>query len=69
MTMIQSLPVSIGLDRNRMLVLDTLRRKRNLSDYMGNYVDENALETCISEAHILLGDVENWLVKHRPDLK
>jgi hypothetical protein len=68
MTMIQSLPKSIGLSRERMLILDTLRRKRNVSDYMGGYVDQAAAETCIAQAHTLFEDVEAWLKEHRPDL-
>jgi hypothetical protein len=35
MTMIQTLPKSIRLSKERMVVLDALRRKRNVSDYMG----------------------------------
>lgn len=68
MTMIQSLPKSIGLANKRVIVLDALRRKRNAADYMGGYVDQAAADTCISEAHALLKDVESWLADHRPDL-
>ena len=68
MTMIQSLPKSIGLDRKRVIVLDALRRKRNVADYMGGYVDQAAADTCIAEAHSLLRDVESWLAGQRHDL-
>jgi hypothetical protein len=68
MTMIQSLPKTIGLAKERMVVLDALRRKRNASDYMGSYVDQSATDTCIAEAQLLLRDVQAWLVEHRPDL-
>lgn len=68
MTMIQTLPKSIGLDRKRIVILDALRRKRNVSDYMGGYVDQSATDTCIVEAQTLLKDVESWLVEQRPDL-
>ncbi len=68
MTMIQSLPKSIGLSRQRVVVLDALRRKRNAADYMGSYVDQTATDTCISEAQMLLKDVESWLAEHRTDL-
>ena len=40
MTVLQSLAVTIGLPGERMLLLDTLRRKRNLSNYMGEDVDD-----------------------------
>lgn len=68
MTMIQSLPKSVGLNRERIVILDALRRKRNAADYMGSYVDQAATDTCISEAQTLLRDVESWLSEHRSDL-
>jgi hypothetical protein len=34
-TVIQSLPKTAGLSNERMIVLDKLRKKRNLSDYSG----------------------------------
>lgn len=68
MTMIQSLPKSIGLAGNRVIVLDALRRKRNAADYMGGYVDQSATDTCIAEAQSLLAEVQAWLGKHRSDL-
>ena len=68
MTMIQTLPKSIGLDRKRIVILYALRRKRNVSDYMGGYVDQSATDTCIVEAQMLPKDVESWLVEQRPDL-
>lgn len=68
MTMIQTLPKTIGLDRKRIVILDALRRKRNVSDYMGGYVDQSAIDTCIVEAQMLLKDVEFWLDEQHPDL-
>ena len=68
MTVIQSLPKSIGLSRERMVVLDALRRKRNASDYMGGYVDQVSMETCIAEAQALHRSIREWLAQHRPAL-
>ena len=68
MTVIQSLPHSIGLSAGRMAVLDVLRRKRNLTDYSGGWIDETSMEQCISEANDLLRDVEEWLRGRRPEL-
>ena len=34
-TMIQSLPLTLGLDNDTWIVLDALRKKRNLNDYTG----------------------------------
>ncbi|MBN1142614.1 MAG: DNA-binding protein [Deltaproteobacteria bacterium] len=45
MTMIQTLPKTIGLENRRLVVLDALRRKRNVADYLGGYVDQSAAET------------------------
>ena len=66
--MIQALPKSIGLSNKRMIVLDALRRKRNISDYSGAPVDEKSTETCITEAQTLLSNVERWLQEHHPEL-
>lgn len=68
MTVIQSLPQTIGLSTARMAVLDVLRRKRNLTDYSGGWIDETSMEQCFSEAKDLLRDVEAWLKEQRPEL-
>ena len=68
MTVIQSLPQTIGLPTDRMAVLDVLCRKRNLTDYSGGWIDETSMEQCISEAKDLLRDVEAWLGGNRPEL-
>lgn len=68
MTVIQSLPQTIGLPTERMAVLDVLRRKRNLTDYSGGWIDETSMEQCILEARNLLRDVEAWFKEQRPDL-
>ena len=39
-TTLQSLPKTIGIGGDRIAVLDVLRRKRNLSDYTGEDIDE-----------------------------
>jgi hypothetical protein len=63
--MIQSLPLTIGLSKDRMLVLDAMRRKRNAADYLGDYVDEASVEVCIEQAQLLLSDLERWLAENR----
>jgi len=37
-----------------MVVLDALRRKRNLADYTGEDIDDQSVATCIEEAEGLL---------------
>ena len=67
-TMVQALTLTIGLASARITVLDTLRRKRNLSDYTGEDIDDSSVEHCIIEADLLLRDVTAWLKAHRPQL-
>jgi hypothetical protein len=67
-TVIQTLPKSIGLAPSRVAVLDTLRNKRNLSDYTGKSIDSSSLATCIEEAERLLREVAAWLEAHHPEL-
>ena len=51
-----------------MTVLDTLRRKRNISDYTGEDMDDSSVDHCRKEAKQLLSDVVAWLEDNRPDL-
>ena len=46
-TVIQTLPVSIGLENDRMVILDKFRRTRNLNDYSGHIVSEEEAAACI----------------------
>lgn len=68
MTVIQALPLTIGLKPLRVTVLDTLRRKRNISDYTGVDIDEDSADACRSEAQQLVGEVVRWLAGHHPQL-
>ena len=67
-TMIQSLPKTVGLENDRMVLLDTLRHKRNLTDYTGACVDDAAVAACIEQGQRLTEEVRAWLEKNRPDL-
>ena len=62
------LPLSIGLEKDQMLVLDTFRVKRNAADYTGEDIDEVSVAACTDAASALLGHVQKWLMKNRPDL-
>jgi hypothetical protein len=68
MTAIQSLTTTIGIESRRVVVLDALRRQRNVSDYTGDDVDSSTTEHCISEATRLLDDVVSWRKASRPEL-
>ncbi len=67
-TVIQSLPLTLGIDKERILVLDKLRMKRNASDYTGDDLDEVSVKACITEAQKLLAGVKVWLKMTHPDL-
>lgn len=67
-TMLQSLVLSIGLDRDQMLLLDTFRVKRNAIDYTGDDVDENSVEACIEAADSLRVTLNSWLAQNKPEL-
>jgi hypothetical protein len=68
MTVIQSLPLTIGMEGSRVAVLDKLREKRNLSDYTGADLDEVSTQACIAQAQRLLADVCAWLSAKHPEL-
>ncbi len=67
-TMIQTLPNTIGLDRDTMIVLDALRKQRNVADYSGDLVADNAVAECIGHAQQLWSLLNEWLNRERPDL-
>ncbi|TVQ42766.1 MAG: HEPN domain-containing protein [Wenzhouxiangella sp.] len=67
MTMIQSLTRTVGLERERMIAIDGLRKQRNASDYSGDPVSPAAVESCISNAETLLDRVKAWLMAHLPE--
>jgi hypothetical protein len=55
MTIIQSLALTLEIESKRLVVLDTLRRKRNLVDYTGEDIDEESVLACVQQAEDLLG--------------
>lgn len=67
-TMIQTLTTTLDLERQRWLVLDALRKKRNLSDYSGDPIEPEATRECISEAQALHRHLSAWLQDRRPEL-
>lgn len=67
-TTIQTLPLTVGLAQQNVIVLDALRKQRNLSDYTGDLVPEAAAEECLTSAKALLSHIRTWLQANRPDL-
>lgn len=60
-TMLQLLVKTVGIDHGTMVVLDALRKQRNVSDYSGDIVSESAMNECIVQAEHLLMVVREWL--------
>ncbi len=67
-TMIQSLPKTVGIDIDQMIILDSLRKQRNVADYSGDLVTDSAMEECLSQAESLYETVSAWLDASHPDL-
>lgn len=67
-TMIQSLVKTIGLDRDEVIVLDALRRQRNIADYSGDLVTDASVKECITYAKKLSTEVHQWLTATHSDL-
>ncbi len=67
-TMLQSLHLTLGLDKQSLIVLDALRKQRQVVDYSGDLVPEGTVETCVKEADDLLRNVYEWLQTNKPEL-
>lgn len=67
-TAIQALPLTVGLDNKTMVLVDSLRKQRNISDYNGDPVSHALLEACIYEAEAMLVRVQTWLAATHPEL-
>ena len=68
MTVLQTTPHTIGLSSKRMVVLDALRRQRNVADYTGDDVDDSTAANCIAEANRFVDDVFEWRKTNKADL-
>ena len=53
-TAIQTLPLTLAVDTATVIVLDALRKQRNLTDYTGDGVSDALLAECIAQAESLL---------------
>lgn len=67
-TAIQTLPKTIGLEQSTVIVLDALRKQRNVSDYEGDPISDQAVIECIKQAEQLYKVVNSWIATNRPDL-
>lgn len=67
-TMIQSLPQTVGLDARTMIVLDGLRKQRNVSDYSGDPVSGGMALEAIAHAESLLEHTDQWFRSNKAHL-
>ena len=67
-TALQTLPKTMNVGRDTVIVLDALRRQRNLNDYEGDPIADAAVTECLVQADALLAHARQWLQAHRPDL-
>lgn len=52
--MLQALPLTIGLDKTTLILLDQLRKQRNAIDYSGDLVSDALTSEAITQAESLL---------------
>lgn len=67
-TAIQTLTTSVGLPAGKVIVLDALRKQRNLADYSGDLVSEAAALECVASARELVAHVRKWIASNHPEL-
>lgn len=67
-TMIQTLPLTVALEQENVIVLDALRKQRNIADYSGDLVPINTVHECARQSESLLETVKQWLKTNRPAL-
>lgn len=66
MTMLQTLSVTLGIDRDTVIVLDALRKQRNVVDYSGDLVSEQLVNECCQQATVVQQAMLDWLRQHHP---
>lgn len=67
-TALQALPLTMGLPNDIVIVLDALRKQRNLNDYEGDPVSDAAVRECITQAEALLAHTRQFLQRQFPVL-
>jgi hypothetical protein len=67
-TMIQSLPLTLGVANDAWVVLDALRRQRNANDYTGAPITPNVVAECLTQAKALRKLLRAQLANKHPEL-
>ena len=67
-TMIQSLPLTLGVANDVWVVLDALRKQRNANDYTGQPITPDVVSECLAQAKALRKLLLARLSSEHPDL-
>ena len=67
-TALQALPLTMGLPNDTIIVLDALRKQRNLNDYEGDPVSDGVVAECLTQVRALLAHTQQFLKTQFPDL-
>jgi len=59
---------TFGIPAGTVIVLDEIRKQRNLIEYTGDTVPESMVIDCTAEAEQLLAVAVEWLRANKPDL-
>ena len=61
--MLQALPLTIGLDKDSLILLDQLRKQRNAIDYSGELISDTLTVEVIAQAETLLKLVQKSVIQ------
>ena len=67
-TALQTLPLTVGLPQPKVILLDAMRKQRNLADYGGELVSDATAAECLFSATELRAHVLAWLRANCPNL-
>jgi len=67
-TLIQTLPLTLGIPTEAWIVLDALRRKRNSNDYTGDVVTGDMVAECSAQGRNLFFILQRHLAQSHPQL-
>ena len=60
-TMIQLLSKTLKIDNNTIILLDVMRKQRNVADYSGDIIPDSTMKDCIVQAEKLLKQFKEWV--------
>lgn len=66
-TAIQTLSLTVGVENKVIIVLDKLRKQRNINDYDGDPISPAIVDECLQQANTLLTRTKAWLAVQHPE--